>query len=110
MGGSQLDCSSYDSIVLLAYLELPGTGAALYAAPSPYYLMYYFEQGCAASAAQPQLTLIALLTRKLSYSENSSMVVLTHHRFHEADSPQNIFSTASFNRNRKFLIGFKSGE
>jgi hypothetical protein len=41
--GSQLDCSSYDSIALLAYLELPETRAALYAAPSPYYLMYYFE-------------------------------------------------------------------
>jgi hypothetical protein len=59
MGGSQLDCSSYNSIALLAYLELPGTGAALYAAPGPYYLMYYFAPGCA--AAQHQLTLTASL-------------------------------------------------
>jgi hypothetical protein len=61
--------------------------------PAPIICLYYFEQGCAACAAQPQLTLIALLTRKLSYSENSSMVVLTHHQFREADSPRNIFST-----------------
>ncbi len=62
-------------------------------APSPYYLLYYFEPGCAAYAAQPQLTLIASHTCKLSHSENSCQVVLTQHQFRGADSPRNIFST-----------------
>ncbi len=60
---------------------------------APIIWLYYFEQGCAAYAAQPQLTLTASLTRKLSCYKNSSMVVLKHHHFRGADSPRNIFST-----------------
>ncbi len=61
--------------------------------PAPIICLYYFQLGCA--AAQPQLTLTASLTRKQGYYENSSMVVLTHHQFRGADSPQNIFSTVT---------------
>ncbi len=61
---------------------------------APIIWLYYFEQGCAAYAAQPQLTLTASLTPKLSCYENSSMVELTHHQFRGADSPRNIFSTS----------------
>ncbi len=65
---------------------------------APTIWLYYCEQGCAAYAAQPQLTLAASLTRKLSCYKNRSMVALTHHQLRVADSPQNIFSTFCMRR------------
>jgi hypothetical protein len=72
---------------------------------APIIWLYYFEQGCAAYAAQPQLTLTASLTRKLSCYTNSSMVVLTHHQFRGADSPRNIFTTLPLSEGCWAILG-----
>jgi hypothetical protein len=61
--------------------------------PVPIIWLYYFELGCAAYPALPQLTLIVSLTCELSHSENCNMVVLTHYRFRKVDSPRNLLST-----------------